>query len=135
MSQSILMNFVNRDIQKLVRLGSHKKIQPCLVPRMLPIRIIPEKEVALYAILKNIKYHDGECPYTINALRGDFKEVIDNLEFKHPGTRHSILSSYDEINEILIEKYPPTELNKCAKCGEPTSQNLCKVCILKNRIM
>jgi len=135
MSQSILMNFVNSDMQKLARLGPHKKIQPGLVPRMLPVRIIPEKEVALYAILKNIEYHDGVCPYAIHALRGDFKEVIDNLEYKHPGTRHGILSSYDSIKEILIEKYPPTDLNKCAKCGEPTSQNLCKACILKNRIM
>jgi uncharacterized protein (TIGR00269 family) len=135
MSQSILMNFVNSDMQKLARLGPHKKIQPGLVPRMLPVRIIPEKEVALYAILKNIEYHDGVCPYAINALRGDFKEVIDDLEYKHPGTRHSILSSYDSIKEILIEKYPPTDLNKCTKCGEPTSQNLCKACILKNRIM
>lgn len=135
MSQSILMNFVNSDMQKLARLGPHTKIQPGLVPRMLPIRTIPEKEVALYAILKNIAYHDGECPYAIHALRGDFKEVIDDLEYKHPGTRHSILSSYDSIKDILIEKYPPAELNKCVKCGEPTSQKLCKVCILKNRIL
>jgi uncharacterized protein (TIGR00269 family) len=135
MSQSILMNFVNSDIQKLARLGPHRKIQPGLIPRMLPIRSIPEKEVALYAILKNLEYHYGECPYAINALRGDFKEVIDNLEYKHPGTRHSILSSYDNIKDLLIEKYPPTELNKCEKCGEPTSQKLCKVCIFKNKIM
>ena len=135
MSQSILMNFVNGDLQKLARLGPHKKIQPGLVPRALPIRTIPEKEVALYAILKNIDYHDAECPYAIHALRGDFKEVIDGLEYKHPGTRHSILSSYEDIKEILVEKYPPTELNKCEKCGEPTSQNLCKACILKKRIL
>ena len=134
MSQSILMNFVNSDMQKLARLGPHIKIQPGLIPRMLPIRTIPEKEVALYAILKNIEYHDGECPYTVNALRGDFKEVIDILEYKHPGTRHSILSSYDDMKDLLIEKYPQTELNKCIKCGEPTSQKLCKGCILKNKI-
>jgi len=132
MAQSILMNFVNSDLQKLARLGPHKKIQPGLVPRMLPIRNIPEKEVALYAILKNIEYHDGECPYAIHALRGDFK---DNLEYKHPGTRHSILSSYDDLKELLVEKYPPTELNKCAICGEPTSQKLCKACLLKKRIL
>ncbi|MDH7506778.1 MAG: TIGR00269 family protein [Candidatus Thermoplasmatota archaeon] len=135
MSQSILMNFVNCDMQKLARLGPHFKIQPGFVPRMLPLRTIPEKEVALYAILKKIRYHDGECPYAVNALRGYFKEVIDTLEFKHPGTRHSILNSYDIIKDILVKKYPPMELNKCKNCGEPTSQKFCKVCILKNRIL
>ena len=134
MSQSILMNFVNGDMQKLARLGPHKKVQPGLVPRMLPLRVIPEKEVALYAILKNIEYHDAECPYSTRALRGEFRDIIDSLEYKNPGTRHSILNSYGTIKNLLLKKYPPVELNKCLKCGEPTSQTLCKTCILIDKI-
>jgi uncharacterized protein (TIGR00269 family) len=135
MSQSILMNFVNGDMQKLARLGPHKKVQTGLVPRMLPLRTIPEKEVTLYAILKNIQYHDGECPYSTHALRGVFRDIIDNLEYDHPGTRHSILNSYNGIKDVLLEKYPPVELNKCEKCGEPTSQNICKACTFKEDIL
>jgi uncharacterized protein (TIGR00269 family) len=135
MAQSILMNFVNSDMQKLARLGPHRKIQPGLVPRMLPLRIIPEKEVALYAILKNIEYYDAECPYSTRALRGDFRDIIDDLEYKNPGTRHSILNSYDSIKDLLLERYPSTELNNCSRCGEPTSQDVCKACILKDRIL
>ena len=134
MTQSILMNFVNGDVQKLARLGPHKKIQPGLIPRMFPLRTIPEKEVALYAILKNIKYHDGECPYSIRAYRGVFRDIVDDLEYRNPGTRHSILNSYDSIREILLDKFPPVELNSCRECGEPTSQNICKACIFKDRI-
>ena len=134
MAQSILMNFVNGDMQKLARLGPHQKIQPGLVPRMLPLRAIPEKEVALYAIIKNIEFHDAECPYSTRALRGTFRDIIDNLEFKNPGTRHSILNSYNEIKDLLLEKYPPAVLNECLKCGEPTSQELCKACLLKAKI-
>jgi uncharacterized protein (TIGR00269 family) len=135
MAQSILMNFVNGDMQKLARLGPHKKIQPGLVPRMLPLRSIPEKEVALYAIIKNIEFHDAECPYSTRALRGVFRDIIDSLEYKNPGTKHSIFNSYNDIKDILLEKYPPADLNKCLKCGEPTSQKLCKVCILKSKIL
>ena len=134
-AQSILMNFVNGDMQKLARLGPHKKVQPGLVPRVLPLCTIPEKEVALYAIIKNIDFHDAECPYSTRALRGDFRDIIDNLEFKNPGTRHSILKSYDGIKDMLLEKYPPAELNKCLECGEPTTQELCKACLLKDRIL
>ncbi len=134
MAQSILMNFVNGDMQKLARLGPHKKTQPGLVPRMFPLRVIPEKEVALYAIAKNIEYHDGECPYSTRALRGVFREIIDDLEYKNPGTRHSILNSYDGIKDPLLDKYPPAELNKCSRCGEPTSQDICKACMLKEKI-
>ncbi len=134
MSQSILMNFVNGDMQKLARLGPHKKIQEGLVPRMLPLRVIPEKEVTLFAILNNIEYYDGECPYSTHALRGVFRDIIDDLEYSHPGTRHSILNSYNNIKEMLFEKYPPVKLNECIKCGEPTSQEICKACILKEKI-
>jgi uncharacterized protein (TIGR00269 family) len=135
MSQSVLMNFVNGDMQKLTRLGPHKKIQPGLVPRMLPLRVIPEKEVTLYAILKNIEYYDGECPYSTSALRGTFRDIIDNLEYGHPGTRHSILNSYNSIKDLLLEKYPPVRLNKCVICGEPTSQKVCKACTFKEMIL
>lgn len=134
MAQSILMNFVNGDMKKLARLGPHRRVQPGLIPRMLPLRTIPEKENVLYALVKNIDFDDAECPYSLRALRGEFRDIIDGLECKHPGTRHSILNSYDSIIGLLTEKFPPTELNKCSKCGEPTSQKLCKACLLKNKI-
>jgi len=133
-TQSILMNFVGGDMQKLARLGPHKKVQPGLIPRVLPLRTIPEKENMLYAILKNIEFHNAECPYSIRASRRYFRDIIDNLEYFNPGTRHSILNSYESIKELLIEKYPPADLKKCKECNEPTSQILCKTCMLKKRI-
>jgi len=134
MSQSILMNFVKADVKKLARLGPHKKIQPGLIPRLLPLRTIPEKENALYAIINDIEFYTAKCPYSNEALRGDFRDIIDTLEFRDPGTRHSILNSYEEIKDLLLEKYPPADLKKCKICGEPTSQNKCKVCLLKEKI-
>ena len=134
MVQSILMNFVNGDIKKLARLGPHKKVQPGLVPRMFPLRTIPEKENTLYAIVNDIEFHDGECPYSTRALRGVFRDIVDDLEYRNPGTRHSILNSYDSIKDLLLSKYPPAELKNCPRCGEPTSQQFCKACILKDRL-
>ncbi|UCH71449.1 MAG: TIGR00269 family protein [Thermoplasmatales archaeon] len=134
MAQSILMNFINGDVKKLARLGPHKKVQPGLVPRMFPLRTIPEKENALYAIVKNLEFHDAECPYSNQALRGDFRNIINDLEYKNPGARHSILNSYESIKELLFTKYSFGNLNKCQKCDQPTSQDFCKACILKDRI-
>ncbi len=134
MVQSILMNFTNGDMKKLARLGPHKKVQPGLIPRMMPLRTIPEKENALYAILQNIDFFDSNCPYSVGAYRKKYQQIINNLEDDHPGTRHSILNSYDAIKEELIGKYPPADLNKCRKCGAPTSKDLCKSCILKKEL-
>jgi len=133
-SQSILMNFVNADMEKLARLGPHKKIQPGLIPRMMPLRMIPEKENTLYAIVKGIEFHDAECPYAVEALRGTFKDILYTLEDQNPGTRHSIIKSYDSMKELLLGLYPPTRLNACQSCGEPTSHTFCKACMLKSSI-
>jgi uncharacterized protein (TIGR00269 family) len=135
MAQSILMNFTNGDMQKLARLGPHTRIQPGLVPRLLPLRTIPEKEIMLYAIVKNIEFHNAECPYSMRALRGSYREIVDTLEDNTPGTRHSILNSYESIKELLLEQYPAIKLNTCPTCGEPTSQRTCKTCLLKKRII
>jgi uncharacterized protein (TIGR00269 family) len=135
MAQSILMNFVNGDMEKLARLGPHQRVQPGLVPRLMPLRTIPEKEIMVYAIVKDIEFHNAECPYSTRALRGTFREIISILENKTPGTRHSILTSYESIKDLLTQQYPPARLNVCLSCGEPTSQKQCKTCLLKKRIM
>lgn len=135
MAQSILMNFVNGDMQKLARLGPHERFQPGLIPRVLPLRMIPEKEVMVYALVKNITFHNAECPYSTRALRGSFRAIIDSLEEKTPGTRHSIMNSYESIKNLLLTQYPLGQLNECPTCGEPTSQRLCKTCLLKKRVI
>lgn len=134
MAQSILMNFVNGDMQKLARLGPHLQVRKGLVPRILPLRTLPEKEIMLYALLKQIPFHAGECPYAFRASRGYFREIIEQLEEVNPGTRHSILNSYEMLRENLQNLYPAADINQCVKCGEPTSQKTCKTCILIKRL-
>jgi uncharacterized protein (TIGR00269 family) len=133
MSQSILMNVANGDVQRIVRLGPHVRVQEGLVPRLLPLRMIPESEMALYADLKGIPYLEKHCPYRPRAHRLGFLEMIDMLEEETPGTRHSILSTYDQIIPALREYYPPAKLNSCKKCGEPTMGDMCKACELVGR--
>lgn len=127
-TQSILMNFMRGDIAKLARLGPHKERQEGLVPRVQPFRLIPEKESYLYAMLNNIQFYDGECPYSERALRGKYRDIINNLERDTPGTRHAVLQSYDSMADALIKSFPPANLIKCIECGEPTLNMICKSC-------
>lgn len=134
MAQSIFMNFVNADMEKLARLGPHIKVQPGLIPRMMPLRLIPEKENALYAIIKGYPVHDAVCPYAVEASRGYVKDIVYDLEERNPGTRHSIVKSYDEIRDLLFEKYPPAKLKECKNCQEPTTHTYCKTCTFKKEL-
>lgn len=128
-SQSILMNFARGDMERLARLGPHSRTQEGLVPRIQPLRSIPEKETTLFAMLSGIEFHDLECPYAPEAQRNSFRDVVGQLEDKYPGTRHGILRSYDDILPSLRQRHGPVELGTC-ECGEPTVSGTCKTCQL-----
>lgn len=128
-AQSIMMDFSRGDVERLARLGPHRRVQPNLVPRIQPLRSIPENETTLYALINEIPHHDLECPYASEALRNDYRAVVAHLEDRYPGTRHSILKSHEEILDALERAYPPAKLRQC-ECGEPTVGERCKVCEL-----
>lgn len=128
-SQSILMNFSRGDVPRLARLGPHRRVQADLVPRIQPLRMIPESETTLYAIVRGLEFHDLECPHAPEAMRNAYRDVVAQLEDRYPGTRHSILRSYDEILPSLKKSFPQSNLRKCA-CGEPTIAGRCKACEL-----
>lgn len=134
MAQSIMMNFVRGDIERLARLGPHTKVQPGLVPRFHPLRMIPEKESLLYALVSGIPFWDGECPYWKEALRNQYRDIVDELETRSPGSKFSILSSYDQIRPMLSEEYTAAELHFCG-CGEPTLGVRCKACELSELLI
>lgn len=133
-SQTILMNFVRNDLERMARMAPHKKVQPGLIPRILPLRSVPEKETTLYAYLKGFEISEDECPYAIRAMRGLYRDIIINLEEKHPGARYSILKSYLELEECLEKMFPPAKLKPCKICKQPSSMPICMACQLKEKL-
>ena len=133
--QSILMNIFRGDILKFQRLGAKPPSigDEKLVPRIKPLRDIPEKEVKLYAILNSIPYHDGECPHSFNNVRRDVQKIINDMEERYAGTKFQIISFYDKINPMVR---PSSErvLGRCKMCGEASSAGICRACVLAEKI-
>lgn len=132
-AQSVLMNFMRGDVERLARLGPHDKVQPGLIPRIEPLRLIPEKESLLYAIINDLEFSDDECPYATAALRNEYREIVNSMEDRHPGTKFSIVSSYDAIRPGLSMTFPPMTLRTC-DCGEPTGNETCMSCLFLNEL-
>ncbi|HUR67827.1 MAG TPA: TIGR00269 family protein [Candidatus Thermoplasmatota archaeon] len=129
-AQTILMNHLKGDVDRLAKMGPHRPehVQPGLIPRILPLRLIPEREVALYAILRCWSYHDGECPYAQDATRGRYRDLLLQLEEESPGTRHALVSGYDQLAPLLGSG--AKALRACERCGEPCSGATCRACEL-----
>jgi len=129
-AQSILMNFVNNDLERMARMAPHAHVQPGLIPRLVPLRGIPEKEVTLYALLRGLEVLEDECPYAVRAARGAYRGILARLEDSNPGTRHSLLNSYLALEPCLRDLFPPARLQPCRSCGKPSSQDQCRACQL-----
>jgi uncharacterized protein (TIGR00269 family) len=126
-SQTILMNYLRGDMDRLKRMLPNVK-QPGLVMRIKPLRSIPEKEVALYGFMNDLPVSMDECPYAGEALRNEIREMLNNYEVKHPGTKYSLLGGYETIAEAL--RSPDNQIATCRICGEPGSDTVCKTCKL-----
>ncbi len=134
-AQTVLMNVLNGDVERLARLAPHDDPVPGLVPRILPFRTIPEKEVLLYGILHDLPlHHDEECPYAARAQRFFLRDMLWKLEERTPGTRHSLARFQERLKPVLVDGLERKPAAACPVCGEPTSSEggaSCKTCSWK----
>ena len=139
-AQTALMNILEGDVKQIAKhfdasLGSFEDRHEGtdFIPRAKPLRDIPEKEVALYAHIKDLPAHITECPHSSEAYRGEIQQLLWDLEDNHPGTRHSIMSGYEELAELTADRYRSDEgadLNSCEQCGSKTGSRVCRKCRL-----
>ena len=128
--QAILMNYLEGNIDNLTKLGakSQSKAKEFTI-KIKPLREIPEHEIGLYVVAKELEVHFDSCPYASQSFRGEVAEVINQLTEKHPTIKYSTLRGYDKIKNNLKDKlkkeYPQ---QRCIICGEPTAKDICKAC-------
>jgi uncharacterized protein (TIGR00269 family) len=131
--QSFLMNLVRGDLERLSRMGPHFVVKEGLVPRLQPLRKIPEREVLLYALIQKIDFSHAECPYAKLAIRNEFRDAIDAWEERTPGTKFSLINSYDKIKSLL-SKEEGKNIGRCRICGSPTPGDICQSCSMELEI-
>lgn len=129
-SQAILMNYLEGNINNLSALGALTTSKsPKFTPKIKPLREIPEKEIGLYAIVKDLDVHLAACPYAHESFRMEVGNILKDLSKQHPTIMYSILKGYDKIKPLVRENYPPQfHQGDCVKCGEPSSNELCRAC-------
>jgi uncharacterized protein (TIGR00269 family) len=110
------------------------KAYPKLVQRVKPFCEIPEKETALYAYIRKIRFQNMPCPYASEALRNDVRNMLNRMEEKHAGIKFAIFKSIEKIRPALESLAKKEGLRECAECGEPTTETTCKTCQMLKQI-
>ncbi|MDD1668445.1 MAG: TIGR00269 family protein [Methanomicrobiales archaeon] len=129
-AQSVLMNWLRGDRERVLRSPGENGGKG-LIPRVKPLMEIPEKEVALYGILKGLFVELPECPYRHTALRGEVRTILTGLECRFPGTLRRVVEGQARLSASL----PPRAgeampLHPCERCGDLCVGGLCQACRL-----
>jgi len=130
-AQTVLMNFLRNEPFRLARFGPRGGVveHELFVDRIKPLIRIPERESAVYSIVREMGVKFGRCPYAHEAFRDRVRSFLNELEEEFPGTKFRVFNSFMSLRGVLGEKFKSDEKPiKCKECGEPSSQEVCMRC-------
>jgi len=126
----LLGNLVRHRTQHLQKQSPFlTSIHPRLPAKLKPLYRLEASELRTYCSLKSIIPLDLKSPPSGGATSHIFKEALDFLEDKMPGTKRDFLFHYVKQKVSNEERTPFVD---CKQCGEPSYDGLCSVCNLKS---
>lgn len=128
-------NTLRWDIRYLSRQGPFlPSTHPHMAAKAKPFAFMSEKEVALYAIFSGIDYVRHECPFAQGAKSILYKELLNTLEERSPGTKLRFYREFLTFQKAHLDHTPPgtgvvsPSLRSCLVCGMPTTSEVCAFC-------
>ena len=129
-TQSIVMNYLEGNVQNLTRIGPKSEIRSEMFTiKIKPLREIPEKEIGLYVVARELEVHFAGCPYAGESFRAEVGSFLKELSKEHPTIMYSTLRGFDKMKPVLKREFSRKSIIEvCEKCGEPSAARLCKAC-------
>lgn len=137
-AQVVLMNIFKANTSLTAHLGPKSGVEEHeqFASRVKPLYFCTEKETRLYALLKKFEVDFTECPNAQEGLRAYVRDMLNDAESKYPGTKQGIINSFLDIMPLVKEREmkKPQRVNICTRCGEPTNNDVCNACKIKEAL-
>lgn len=127
-AQTVMMNIMRNEPARLARYIDPFVESERFVRRIRPFLRTPEREIAIYCMVRGIELDNMDCPYAPFAFRGHVRRILNESEQRYPGTKFKILNSFLEMEDALRAKYKSSEISTCKECGDPASEEECMFC-------
>lgn len=104
--------------------------------KVKPLVRLGEREVAAYCVLQGIDYIVEECPMAVGNRHLGYKELLDSIEERSPGTKAAFFGGFLERARPLFApeaREAKAGLGRCGSCGSPTPADTCAFCRLRER--
>lgn len=129
--QAYNMNIIKNNNDQFYKMGpitGYLSNESGFVQRIKPLYFLTEKEVLIYSILKQFQVKYNECPYAYASFRGRIRDVINKNGYNKEKSFNLMFSLFEEIKKNPIHN---NRVGKCEICGQPSSNKICKACLLK----
>jgi uncharacterized protein (TIGR00269 family) len=107
---------------------------PKFVRKVRPLYRMSELETAVYAFFRGIDYVIEECPNSVGATQLVYKEMLNKLEAKMPGTKLAFVQEFLRSAQPLFVAPDGTPPRECEVCGMPSFAPVCSYCRLVQEV-
>ena len=103
--------------------------------KIKPLVRLGEREMAAYCVLSGIDYMVEECPMAVGNKHIGYKEALNSIEERSPGTKHAFYFGFlDRAADLFVPSADDRiAIGACARCGAPTGAEVCAFCHLLER--
>ncbi|MCJ7436259.1 MAG: adenine nucleotide alpha hydrolase family protein [Acidimicrobiia bacterium] len=104
--------------------------------KVKPLVRLGEREMAAYCVVQGIDYQVEECPMAAGNKHLGYKEILNALEDRSPGSKAAFLFGFLERGHARFAADARQEreaLGVCRKCSAPTTTDVCAFCKLRER--
>jgi tRNA-5-methyluridine54 2-sulfurtransferase len=130
-------NVLRWDEEYLARQHPVLPARPGFARKIKPLVRLGEREMAAYCIVRGIDYQVDECPMAEGNRHLGYKELLNDLEARAPGSKAAFLHQFlDRAHARFADatEESVSELRACTSCGSPTPSEVCAFCRLKDRV-
>ena len=135
-AQTVLMNWFKGNLLIGVNEGPKVGIidDKKFVQRVKPLYFCLEKEIEIYARSMKFPVLYQRCPCVQGAYRHEIRKKLNELEMKQPYIKQNIVNNFLTLLPKLRKQAMQSELQYCDSCGEPSRGEICKACIIMQKI-
>jgi len=104
--------------------------------KVKPLVRLTERETAAWCLVRGIDYLVEECPIAAGNRHLGYKEALNAIEARSPGSKAAFYLGFLERMAPLVADRSAAangELSACVSCGAPTSGDTCAFCRLVER--
>jgi tRNA-5-methyluridine54 2-sulfurtransferase len=105
--------------------------------KVKPLIRLGEREMAAYCVVRGIDYQVEECPMAAGNRHLGYKEALNAIEDRSPGTKAAFVFGFLERGHDRFGddvEHERAALTPCTSCGAPTPSGVCAFCKLQERV-